>query len=72
MNGKEYVLTSLQFYAEMCITTNQDYQIRVKLSNKREMGIWVRNVKGNPVGILVEPQDKKKFDKRCNFSKQAI
>ena len=50
--GNKSVLTSIQKFGEICITTYKDNIQRAKLANHRTPGIWVSYTENHPTGIF--------------------
>ena len=59
--GKKHVLTSMQKFGEMCITTYKDNTHWAKLANCGTPGVWVGCAKNHPYGTnqIYNPKTKK-------------
>ena len=72
--GKKSILSSMQKFGEMCVTTNWDNSHCAKLANHGTPGIWVGYADSTP---LVNtrysiPRLKRLFNLRCDFSTEVI
>ena len=71
---KRNVLTSIQKFSEICITTYKDNSHWAKLANHGTPGIWVSYAERHPTSTykISMPKLKKYLDPGCYFSTEVL